>query len=56
MSLEDQHTERRSTPKVIGRTADWGDIARTCVCFANGAGGRVLIGMEDREASLPAQH
>jgi len=54
MSLEDQHTERKSLRKVTAGTADWNDIARTCVCFANGAGGRVLIGIEDGEGSPPA--
>lgn len=55
MSLEDQHTERKSLRLVTGRGADWGDFARTCVCFANGAGGRVLIGIEDGETAPPAQ-
>lgn len=52
---EDQHTERKSLRKVAGRSADWEDLARTCVCFANGAGGRVLIGIEDGETSPPPQ-
>jgi ATP-dependent DNA helicase RecG len=55
MSLEDQHTERKSLRLVSGRSADWGDLARTCVCFANGAGGRVLIGIEDGESVPSAQ-
>ncbi len=55
MSFEDQHTERKSLRLVTGRSADWADLARTCVCFANGAGGRVLIGTEDGETAPPAQ-
>lgn len=55
MNLEDQHTERKSLRAITGRTADWTDLARACVCFANGAGGRVLIGIEDGESSPPAQ-
>jgi ATP-dependent DNA helicase RecG len=55
MSLEDQNSERKSLRKVTGRSADWADIARTCVCFANGAGGRLLIGVEDGKASPPAE-
>ena len=53
MTLEDQHTDRKSLRTVTGKTADWESLAKDCVCFANGAGGRLLIGMEDGEA-LPA--
>lgn len=55
MSLEDQNTDHKSLRSVIGRTADWDDLARACVCFANGAGGRLLIGIEDGE-TLPPPH
>ena len=55
MTHEGQHTEQKSLRKVTGRTADWTDLARTCVCFANGAGGRVLVGIEDGESVPPAQ-
>ena len=54
MTLEDQHTDRKSLRTVIGKTADWEALAKDCVCFANGAGGRLLIGMEDGEALPPA--
>lgn len=53
MNLEDQHTDRKSLRTVIGKTADWDALAKDCVCFANGAGGRLLIGIEDGEA-LPS--
>ena len=53
MTLEDQHTDRKSLRTVTGKTADWDDVARACVCFANGAGGRLLIGIEDGEALPP---
>lgn len=55
MSLENENSECKSLRKVTGRSADWADIARTCVCFANGDGGRLLIGIEDGEASPPAK-
>lgn len=55
MSLEDQHTERKSIRLITGRNASWSDLARACVCFANGAGGRLLIGIEDGETAPPAQ-
>ena len=54
MSLEDQHTDRKSLRTVVGRTADWEALAKDCVSFANGAGGRLLIGIEDGEELPPA--
>ena len=53
MSLENQHTDRKSLRKITGKTADWNEIAKDCVCFANGQGGRLLIGIEDGEALPP---
>lgn len=47
MSIEDQYTDCKSLRKVTGKTADWAELARDCVCFANGSGGRLLIGIED---------
>lgn len=52
MSLENQHVERKSLRLITGRSADWVDIARACVCLANSDGGRLLIGFEDG-ADLP---
>lgn len=54
MTLEDQHIDRKSLRTVTGKAADWDALAKDCVCFANGAGGRLLIGMEDGEALPPA--
>lgn len=54
MNGEDQHTERKSLRVVTGRTARWDDVARACVGFANGAGGRVLLGIEDGATLPPA--
>ncbi len=53
MSLENQQTDRKSLRKITGKTADWDEIAKDCVCFANGQGGRLLIGIEDGEALPP---
>lgn len=53
MSLEDERTDRKSLRKITGKTADWNEIAKDCVCFANGQGGRLLIGIEDGEALPP---
>jgi ATP-dependent DNA helicase RecG len=54
MTLEDLLTDRKSLRTVTGKTADWDALAKDCVCFANGAGGRLLIGIEDGEVSPPA--
>ena len=53
MSLEDERTDRKSLRKITGKTADWNEIAKDCVCFANGQGGRLLIGIEDGEVLPP---
>ena len=49
---ESQHLARKSIRKVTGPTADFGELAQDCVGFANGAGGTLLIGIED-EADAP---
>jgi len=53
MSLEDQHTDRKSLRTISGKTADWDEMAKDCVCFANSEGGRLLIGFEDGETEPP---
>lgn len=54
MTAEDQHVERKSLRLVTGRNPDWHAIACACVCFANGDGGRLLLGIEDKESLPPA--
>ncbi len=46
--------ERKSLRLVTGKTAGWDDVARACVCFANGRGGVLEIGIEDGETAPPA--
>lgn len=53
MSLEGQSLDRKSLKAVTGRSAQWAEIAKDCVCFANGSGGRLLIGIEDGEHFPP---
>lgn len=53
-SRESQHLDRKSLRKVMGSTADFGELAQDCVCFANGAGGMLLIGIEDEADAPPA--
>ena len=54
MTREDQHTDLKSLRAVTGTSADWGALAKDCVCFANGTGGRLLIGIEDGQTLPPA--
>ena len=44
---ESQHLDRKSLRKIKGSTSDFGELAQDCVCFANAAGGTLLIGIED---------
>lgn len=53
MSREDDNVERKSLRKIRGPSAAWEEIASDCVCFANAAGGRLLIGIEDGQALPP---
>lgn len=52
-SHENQTLERKSLRKVSANTADFAELAKDCVCLANGAGGRILIGIEDGERLPP---
>lgn len=54
MSLEGQDLDRKSLRAVTGKTADWPELAKDCVAFANALGGQLLIGIEDGE-ELPPQ-
>lgn len=55
VSLEDQYTARKSLQLVTGCSADWADPARTCMCFAIGAGRQVLIGIKDGQTAPSPQ-
>jgi ATP-dependent DNA helicase RecG len=52
--MESQHIDCKSLRLVSGKTADWPALAADCVCFANAAGGRLLIGIEDGCVEPPA--
>lgn len=56
MSLEGQLLDHKSLRSVQGKTADWDEIAKDCVAFANDAGGRLLIGIEEgKDTPAPDQ-
>ncbi len=54
MSLEGQLRDKKSLRTVTGRHADWDELAKDCVAFANAVGGHLLIGIENDEEAPPA--
>ncbi len=52
MSGEQQIFEKKSLKKIIGKTADFNEIAQECVGMANARGGHIFIGIEDKD-NLP---
>lgn len=55
MSQEGQLLDRKSLRSVSGKTADWGELAKDCVAFANATGGKLLLGIEDDAVDPPPQ-
>ena len=54
---ESQTYDKKSLRAVSGKTADFEEIAKDCVAFANREGGHLVIGIEDEdELPLAAQH
>jgi predicted HTH transcriptional regulator len=53
-STETQFLEKKSLKVVTGKNADWGELAKDCVCLANAKGGIIAIGIEDDSAEPPA--
>lgn len=54
MSQEGQLLDQKSLRAVTGKTADWNEIAKDCIAFANATGGRLLLGIEDGQNAPPA--
>lgn len=50
---ETQHFDRKSLRLVTGKAADWNALAGDCVAFANAAGGRIYVGIEDGQVAPP---
>ncbi|MDA8217364.1 MAG: putative DNA binding domain-containing protein [Dehalococcoidales bacterium] len=50
---EGQQLDFKSLRKVTGKTADFAELACDCVGFANAAGGRIVIGVEDGKEAPP---
>ena len=53
MSQEGQLLDQKSLRAVTGKTADWNEIAKDCIAFANATGGRLLVGVEDGQTLPP---
>lgn len=54
MSQEGQLLDRKSLRSVTGRSADWDELVKDCIAFANATGGRLLLGIEDDQDEPPA--
>ena len=54
MSREGQLCDKKSLRAISGKSADWDELVKDCVAFANAAGGRILIGIEDQDDLPPA--
>lgn len=54
MSIENEQCDCKSLKVIRGKSANWDEVAKDCVCFANGQGGRLLFGIEDDESLPPA--
>lgn len=55
MSLEGQMSDKKSLRAVTGKTADFTELAKDCVAFANAQGGHLLVGIEDKAVLPPAE-
>jgi len=51
---ENEHCDRKSLRLVTGGVKGLKELAGDCVCFANGHGGKLLIGIEDDAANPPS--
>ncbi|MHB1461218.1 MAG: ATP-binding protein [Armatimonadota bacterium] len=53
MTDENQCMDKKSLRYVTGQTANFKQLAKDCVGFANAAGGHILIGIEDNDNQPP---
>ncbi len=50
---ENQYIEKKRLDIVTGNSADWKELAKDCVCFANSRGGSIFIGIENSKTLPP---
>jgi ATP-dependent DNA helicase RecG len=53
MKIETDTYDKKSLRLITDKTADWAELAKDCVAFANLRGGTIVLGIED-DAELPA--
>lgn len=46
---ENSILDKKSLSIIEGKSANWKELAKDCVCFANSFGGKINIGIEDEE-------
>ena len=51
--IENSQIDKKSLRAVTKTNPDWDELAKDCVAFANAYGGRVIIGIEDKEEFPP---
>jgi ATP-dependent DNA helicase RecG len=54
LSQEGQLLDKKSLRSVTGRSADWNELVKDCIAFANATGGRLLLGIEDGQDEPPS--
>lgn len=52
---ENSSLDKKSLSLISGKNADWKALAKDCVCFANGYGGIIQLGIED-DQELPVNN
>jgi ATP-dependent DNA helicase RecG len=52
---EGSNIEFKSLRKAIGNKSNVESLAETCVCFANAQGGKLIIGIEDKQSEPPKE-
>jgi ATP-dependent DNA helicase RecG len=55
MGIEGQLVDCKSLRAVAGKAANWDEIAKDCVAFANATGGRLLLGIENGQSYPPSE-
>lgn len=51
---ENSILDKKSISIIKGKTADWKELAKDCIAFANSAGGKIIIGVEDDDTLPPS--
>ena len=54
MTEEGHRLDRKSLRALVGAQADFDELAKDCVAFANAAGGEIHVGVEDKADDPPA--